>query len=291
MNIQVWTDTDLHGAGATLVLKWLYKDAKTFSINDVSEYTFTGKFKGAEQALDHYDKIFVVDLDLTPEQIKLADHHNVVVIDTHKGHVKHKHLYKEAKIIVDDSYYSCVNLMLDKFSKHLQHLTDNQKLLLKYISTYDWYNTKHKESLKLNAIYYNLNTPKTEKFIAAFIDGYREFTIHEKNAIKLYFKKFKDQIDSGQVFTGMIKDYSIVATFANYAINELAHFLIKKYSTDISIIVNTQAKTVSFRRSKESDVDVSILAKKICEGGGHAAAAGGKLTEQFASLTKTFAPC
>ena len=89
----------------------------------------------------------------------------------------------------------------------------------------------------------------------------------------------------------MIKDYSIVATFANYAINELAHFLIKKYSTDISIIVNTQAKTVSFRRSKESDVDVSILAKKICEGGGHAAAAGGKLTEQFASLTKTFAPC
>ena len=291
MNIQVWTDTDLHGAGATLVLKWLYKDAKTFSINDVSEYTFTGKFKGAEQALDHYDKIFVVDLDLTPEQIKLADHHNVVVIDTHKGHAKHKHLYKEAKIIVDDSYYSCVNLMLDKFSKHLQHLTDNQKLLLEYISTYDWYNTKHKESLKLNAIYYNLNSPKTEKFIAAFIDGYREFTIHEKNAIKLYFKKFKDQIDSGQVFTGMIKDYSIVATFANYAINELAHFLINKYSTDISIIVNTQAKTVSFRRSKESDVDVSILAKKICEGGGHASAAGGKLTEQFANLTKTFAPC
>ena len=291
MNIQVWTDTDLHGAGATLVLKWLYKDAKTFSINDVSEYTFTGKFKGAEQSLDHYDKIFVVDLDLTPEQIKLADHHNVVVIDTHKGHIKHKHLYKEAKIIIDDSYYSCVNLMLDKFSKHLQHLTDKQKELLKYISTYDWYNTKHKESLKLIAIYYNLNSPKTEKFIAAFIDGYREFTIHEKNAIKLYFKKFKDQIDSGQVFTGMIKDYSIVATFANYAINELAHFLIKKYSTDISIIVNTQAKTVSFRRSKESDVDVSILAKKICEGGGHAAAAGGKLTEQFASLTKTFAPC
>jgi len=291
VNIQVWTDTDLHGAGSALVLKWLYKDAKTFSINDVSEYTFTGKFKGAEQSLDHYDKVFVVDLDLTPEQIKLADHHNVVVIDTHRGHIKHKHLYKEAKIIIDDSYYSCVNLMLDKFNKHLQHLTDNQKLLLEYISTYDWYNTKHKESLKLNAVYYNLNSPKTEKFIEAFIDGYREFTIHEKNAIKLYFKKFKDQIDSGQVFTGMIKDYSVVATFANYAINELAHFLIKKYSTDISIIVNTQAKTVSFRRSKESDVDVSILAKKICEGGGHASSAGGKLTEQFANLTKTFVPC
>jgi len=290
VNIQVWTDTDLHGAGATLVLKWLYKDAKTFSINDVTEYTFTGKFKGALQTLDHYDRVYIVDLDLTSEQIKLADRDNVVIVDIHKNHINNKSLYKKAKVILED-HPSTPDLIYDKFSNHLQHLTDKQLLMIEYIGTYDWYNTKYKESLKLNAIYYNLNSPKTENFISAFSDGFRDFTIHEKNAIKLYFKKFKDQIDTGQVFTGMIKDYSIVATFANYAINELAHFLIKKYNTDISIIVNTQAKTVSFRRSKEADVDVSILATKLCEGGGHAAAAGGKITEQFANLTKTFVPC
>jgi len=289
VNIQVWTDTDLHGAGGTLVLQWLYKDSKAFNINDVTESTFTGRFKGALQTLDHYDRVFIVDLDLNEEQIKLVDRENIVVIDTHKNHNKNKHLYKKSKVIIDDSFFSCVDLICDKFKSHI-NLTKEQEKLIEIISQYDWYKSNN-DALKLNAIYYNLNSPKTEKFIAAFIDGYREFTIHEKNAIKLYFKKFKDQIDSGQVFTGMIKDYSIVATFANYAINELAHFLIKKYSTDISIIVNTQAKTVSFRRSKDSDVDVSILAKKICEGGGHAAAAGGKLTEQFASLTKTFAPC
>ena len=291
MNIQVWTDTDLHGAGSALVLKWLYKDAKAFNINDVSEYTFSGKFKGALHSLDHYDRVYIVDLDLTPEQIKLADKSNVVVIDAHKSHTQHKQLYKKAKVILDNSYFSSVNLIYDKFSKHLQHLTEEQTLLIKYISAYDWYNTQYKESLKLNAIYYNLNSPKTEKFISAFADGFREFTVHEKNAIKLYFKKFKDQIDTGQVFTGMIKDYSVVAMFANYAINELAHFLIKKYNTDISVIVNAQAKTVSFRRSRESDVDVSILAKKLCDGGGHTASAGGKLTDQFANLTKTFIPC
>tara|TARA_R100001163_G_scaffold927_1_gene1459 strand:+ start:13 stop:885 length:873 start_codon:yes stop_codon:yes gene_type:complete len=290
VNIQVWTDTDLHGAGATLVLKWLYKDAKTFSINDVTEYTFTGKFKGASQTLDHYDRVYIVDLDLTPEQIKLADRDNVVIVDIHKNHINNKSLYKKAKVILED-HPSTPDLIYDKFSNHLQHLTDKQLLMIEYIGTYDWYNTKYKESLKLNAIYYNLNSPKTENFISAFSDGFRDFTIHEKNAIKLYFKKFKDQIDTGQVFTGMIKDYSIVATFANYAINELAHFLIKKYNTDISIIVNTQAKTVSFRRSKEANVDVSILATKLCDGGGHAAAAGGKITEQFANLTKTFVPC
>ena len=289
MNIQVWTDTDLHGAGGALVLRWLYKDCKTFSINDVTESTFTGRFKGAQQTLDHYDRIFIVDLDLNTEQIQLADRKNTVIIDTHTNHFKNKNLYKKSKVIIDDSFFSCVDLISDKFKTHL-NLTDEQRNLTELICQYDWYKSNN-DSLKLNAIYYNLNSPKTEKFIAAFIDGYREFTIHEKNAIKLYFKKFKDQIDTGEVFTGMIKDYSVVATFANYAINELAHFLLKKYNTDISIIVNTQAKTVSFRRSKESNIDVSILATKLCDGGGHASAAGGKLTEQFANLTKTFVPC
>ena len=296
MNIQVWTDTDLHGAGSALVLKWLYKDAEAFNINDVSEYTFSGKFKGAQHTLEHYDRVFIVDLNLTPEQIKLADRDNVVVIDTHKTHIKNKHLYKKAKAILkgspDHGYRSTVDLIMDKFGDHLYtYLTDKQLLLIEYIGTYDWYNTQYKESLKLNAIYYSLNSPKTEKFISAFSDGFREFTVHEKNAIKLYFKKFKDQIENNNVFKGQIKGYNVVATFANYAVGELAHYLIKKYSADIGIIINTQAKAVSFRRSKLSDVDVSILAKNLCQGGGHAASAGGKLTEQFANLTKQFIQC
>jgi oligoribonuclease NrnB/cAMP/cGMP phosphodiesterase (DHH superfamily) len=295
VNIQVWTDTDLHGAGAALVLKWLYKDAKTFSINDVTEYTFTGKFKGAMGSLDHYDRVYIVDLDLTPEQIKLADYHNVVVIDTHKNHIKNKHLYSKAKAILegypDHGHTSTVDLIYNKFGDHLLHLTDEQLLLIEYIGTYDWYNTQYKESLKLNAIYYNLNSPKTENFISAFSDGFRDFTVHEKNAIKLYFKKFKDQIENGDVFRGNIKGYNIVASFGNYAVGELAHFLIKKYNADIGIIVNTQAKAVSFRRSKLCDADVSVLAKNLCQGGGHTSSAGGKLTEQFAALTKQFSPC
>ena len=271
MNIQVWTDTDLHGAGSALVLKWLYKDAEAFNINDVSEYTFTGRFKGALQTLDHYDRVYIVDLNLTPEQIKLADRDNVVVIDTHNPHIKNKHLYSKAKTILKDGHRSTIDLIYDKFGDHLLHLTDEQLLLIEYIS--------------------NLNSPKTEKFISAFSKGFREFTIHEKNAVKLYFKRFKDQVENNDVFKGQIKGYNVVATFANYAVGELAHFLIKKHNADIGIIVNSQAKAVSFRRSKNCDVDVSILAKKLCNGGGHSSSAGGKLTEQFANLTKQFTVC
>ena len=289
MNIQVWTDTDLHGAGGALVLKWLYKNSKTFNINDVTESTFTGRFKGALSTLDHYDRIFIIDLDLNKEQIELIDKGNVVVIDSHKNHSSYKHLYKNAKVIIDESYFSVVNLIKDKFKSHLD-LNSDQIKLIDLINGYDWYKSNN-DSLKLNAVYYNLNSPKTENFISSFYNGFSSYTIEQKNSIKLFFKKFKEQINSNGIFKGNIKEYNVVASFGNYAVGELAHFLLSKYNADISIIVNTKAKTVSFRRSKDCDADVSLIAKKLCDGGGHPASAGGKLTNQFASLTKQFTPC
>lgn len=287
MNIQIWTDTDLHGAGATLVLKWLYSKSNVFNINDVTESTFSGKFKGALNTLDHYDRIFIVDLDLNEDQAKLADRKNVVIIDTHKNHSNHKGLYKHAKVLIDESFYSCIDLISNKFEKHLS-LNANQLALLDIIKKYDWYKTNNSDSLKLNAVYYNLNSPKTENFISCFEKGFTEFSIQEKNSIKLFFKKFKEQLNGNEIFKGKIKDYEVVASFGNYAVGELAHFLLNKYNADISIIVNTKTKTVSFRRRKDCDVDVSLLAKKLCDGGGHTASAGGKLTNRFATLTKQF---
>ena len=289
MNIQVWTDTDLHGAGGALLLKWLYKNSETFNINDVTESTFTGRFKGALDTLDHYDRIFIIDLDLNEEQVKLVDRDNVVVIDGHKNHSKYKDLYSKAKVIIDESYFSVVNLIKDKFKSHLS-LTKEQLELIDLINGYDWYKSNN-DSLKLNAVYYNLNTPKTENFISNFYNGFNSYTIEQKNSIKLFFRKFKEQISSNGIFKGKIKDYSVIASFGDYAVGELAHFLLGKYNADISVIVNTKAKTVSFRRSKDCDADVSLLAKKLCDGGGHPGSAGGKLTDRFASLTKQFTPC
>jgi len=106
----------------------------------------------------------------------------------------------------------------------------------------------------------------------------------------LFFKKFKEQL-SNDTFKGKIKEYDVVASFGDYAVGELAHFLLSKHNADISIIVNTKAKTVSFRRSKNCTIDVSLLAKKLCDGGGHTASAGGKLTNKFTTLTKQFTLC
>jgi len=290
VNILVWTDNDLDGAGAALVIKWLYSEkAKVFRINETTESTISGKFKGTLGTLDHYDKIFILDLDLKPDVIKVIDKPNVVVIDHHIQHVSNKNLYKNAKVVVEE-FTSCTGLIYEKF-KTVLNLTDDQKQLINNINDYDCYNIQNVDALKLNAIHRNLNNPKAEKFIDSFFSGSREYTILEKNSIKLYFKKFKEQIQNAQVFKGKIKTYDVIATFGDYAINEVAHFLINKHNVHIGIIVNTKAKTVSFRRRKGCDVDVSILAKNLCSGGGYAAAGGGALTEQFANLTKTFVPC
>ena len=291
MNILVWTDRDLDGAGSALAIKWLYgSKADTFIIHEVTVPTISGKFKGVLGTLDHYDKIYILDLDLTssPEASKVVDRDNVVIIDHHNTHVENKHRYKKAKVVIE-SYSSCTKLICDKFKAALS-LTDSQKQLVDYIDGFDCFDTKKVHGFKLNAIYRGLNNPKAEKFINSFYSGFREYSVHEKNCIKLYFKKLKEQIQNAQIYKGNIKDYSIVATFADYAINEVAHFIIQKHNADIGIIVNTTAKTVSFRRAKGGTVDVSILAKNLCNGSGSTRAAGGPLTDEFISLTKTFTP-
>ena len=248
MNIQVWTDTDLHGAGGALLLKWLYKNSKTFNINDVTESTFTGRFKGALDTLDHYDRIFIVDLDLNEEQVKLVDRDNVVVIDGHKNHSKYKDLYSKAKVIIDESYFSVVNLIKDKFKSHLS-LTKEQSELIDLINGYDWYKSNN-DSLKLNAVYYNLNTPKTENFISNFYNGFNSYTIEQKNSIKLFFRKFKEQISSNSIFKGKIKDYNVIASFGDYAIGELAHFLLSKYMLILVLLSIQKLKLYRFEDQK-----------------------------------------
>lgn len=290
MNILVLTDTDLDGAGSALFIKWLYTNkARDIVIIESTESTIKNEFISRQTTIDHYDKVFVLDLDLSEDIIPFVDRDNVVVIDHHLGHASKKHLYTKAKAIIDP-YTSCVGLMQKVFAKGIT-LTPKQEELISYINDYDCYNIKYRDSLKLNVIFRTFNTPKVLKFVEAFKDGFREYTSMEKNAIKLYLNKFKEQIEQAQLFTCELKGYTVISTFADFAINEVAHYLLCKTGAEICIVVNLKAKFVSFRRSKRSNVDVSILAKKFCEGGGSPAAAGGKLTEEFINLTKIFKPC
>lgn len=289
MNILVFTDSDLDGSGSALFIKWLYSNKlKDFIVVETTESMIVNEFKSRAETLDHFDKIFVLDLCLSKEQAEAIDRNNLVVIDHHLPHVKIKNIYKQGKAIIEE-YSSCIALLRDKFKTAI-NLSAPQQELITYIDDYDCYNLKYRDSLKLNAIYKTYNKPKVDKFIEAFYGGFRPYNVQEKNSIKLYINKFRDQLNNAPNF-GTIKHYNAVAIFADFSVSEVAHYLITKYKADIGIVVNLKTNTVSFRRCTHCDVDVSVLAQTLCEGGGSPSVAGGKLTMQFANLIKDFKPC
>ena len=105
MKILVFTDSDLDGAGSALFIKWLFKSKLSyFDIVETMETVFHNDFNDKAQTLDSYDKVFILDLDLTEAQIKLVDKSNVVVIDHHTPHVSKRGLYQHAKPIIEEIY-------------------------------------------------------------------------------------------------------------------------------------------------------------------------------------------
>tara|TARA_R110002074_G_scaffold110745_1_gene238247 strand:+ start:1646 stop:2518 length:873 start_codon:yes stop_codon:yes gene_type:complete len=286
VNVLVFTDTDLDGSGSALFIKWLYgAKLNEFVVIETTESMVVNEFNNRKHSLDHYDKIFVLDLCLNADQATSIDRSNVVVIDHHLSHAQIRGRYVKSKAIVE-SAPSCIGLLRDKFKSHIE-LTEAQDNLIDYIDDYDSYGLKYKDSFKLNAIHTTYNRPKVDKFIEAYNDGFKPYTVQEKNAIKLFIRKFRDQFNDG-VHIGMIKNYKAVAIFADYAISEVANYMVTKHDAQIGIVVNIKTNTVSFRRCMHCDIDLSILARTFCNGGGSHKLAGGKLTMEFANLIKNF---
>lgn len=289
MHIIIFTDTDLDGAGSALLLNRLFEGHDVITV-ETTEATILNEFKSRWSTLDHFDKIFVCDLCLNEEQAIAINRDNVVVIDHHELHVPFVEKYTKAKSIVTE-YSSCTKLIADKFKAKL-NLDERLESLIDLIDKYDSWAfdfPNELEPARLNAIYYTYNKPKWEKFITSFKDGLREYNIHEKNSIKLFFKKFAEQLTNPK-FAGNIKDYKIISTFVTSHINEVGHYLVNKYDADIAIMVNLEKHLVSFRKNTGCKADLSVLAKNLCEGGGSHKLAGGKLTEKFMNFTQKFEP-
>lgn len=289
MKIAIWTDNDLDGAGSAIAIKHMFKNkASEIFIKDVSDPEFIGLFKGWQaQHFDEYDKIFILDLFVPDELIPFVDDKKVIIIDHHQTHVEKLDRYKTAKIIVE-YYTSCVGLILEKFKPAFANITPELKTLFALIDDYDCYELKYTDTLKLNAVYHAYNKPKIDHFLKRFENGMQEFNITEQNAIRLYFKKYKETIDTTTFFTGYMSGFKIISCMASNSINEVAHYCIKKLGADIAIVVIPFSMSVSFRKNKETcSIKLNKLAEALCDGGGHEYASGGKITDKFLAFTKS----
>jgi oligoribonuclease NrnB/cAMP/cGMP phosphodiesterase (DHH superfamily) len=162
------------------------------------------------------------------------------------------------------------------------------------VDDYDCYNLQLKHTRQLNHLFWNYQGDRVSKFVERFKHGFDKFTDDEQSIIEFYEKKIQRVISELNTFHAEIpvfgETYKFASTFATECINDVADHIINHNNVDVGIVVNKRSNKVSFRKKKGVDLDLSQLAKKICNGGGHKYAAGGALTSTFLTFSKLFKP-
>lgn len=290
MKFFVWSDFDLDGTGSILMLKWIYAQADiTFKNTKVNAFRTDFSAWLKTDSIDNYDRVFFLDLDVSKHS-DIVDHEKTVVIDHHITHVENKTVYKKSKVIVED-YTSCTKLIYKKFKDKVT-LTDHQKLLILMIDDYDCYKHAIKESILLNYLFTDLQrgefATKIDRFINEFYDGFKGFTTMQNNIILFYQNRVAKAIETGVYFKGEVsiqgKPRKIMSVITDTAINDVCDHILGQ-GFDLAIAFNPKTQSISFR-TKQEDLNVSKVAEKLCDGGGHQYAAGGKLTPKFVEFSK-----
>ena len=294
----VFTDFDLDGVASLLMLHWALGAKpgelvfKTTTVTNFRKEFLT--FLDQNNAND-FDKIYILDLDVS-KHTDLVDRKNVSIIDHHLTHVKNLEVYKNAFTTVVETT-SCAKLCYNVWKDKVK-LTDAQKYFIALADDYDCYQFKLKETYELNCLYTNTQKTSTKQRAEIFLDkyykGFYPFNAQEKAIIKEYVDRKDKAIASLEVFTGNVsvggKERSIYGTHGNKFVNEICDHMLNTHPADIVFFVNSNNSHVSFRKNKKCEVDLSKLAAKICDGGGHEYAAGGKVTETFLNFTKLLTP-
>jgi oligoribonuclease NrnB/cAMP/cGMP phosphodiesterase (DHH superfamily) len=300
-NIHVFTDVDLDGAASLLLVHWALKvKLGDIKFTPVTVSNFRKEFLKwlEEDSFDNYDNVVFLDLD-TSNCVDLIDHPKAIVIDHHLTHVNVKDKYKRAVVTIIEAP-SCAKLIYKTFKdkNYLSDLSDKQKYLIALANDYDSYQFKLEETYDLNCAFSNtqrtLEKGRTHKFVERFYNGFDGLNQFEKNIVN-EFKTGRDlTIKNLQVYSGRVsiskQELIVTGTTGSKYVNDVCDHLLKTYNSDIVFFVNANNSHVSFRKKKECTVDMSKLAAKLCEGGGHEYAAGGKITETFMEFVKQLTP-
>lgn len=291
--IFIWTHFDLDGVCSALVAKWAYPSYKV-EYKAVAVLNFREELTKwlLNDSFDNYDKVFILDLDVIAHK-DLIDKKNVMIVDHHCT-LANTSCFENAIPIIKEAPSAC--LLLYKVFKKLYNVefTEAQKKLIIYANDYDSYKLELPESRVLNAVFWGSNK-SFDTFFNTFKNGFEGFTQQHLNIFKVHISEIKSIIKRATFFkynNYKIEDkkYSVVSVTADKHMNDIADYVFKKYSPDIVMVVNIKSNRVSIRRKEGVDVDVSVIAEELCEGGGHPCSSGGIITPQFLEFTKKLKP-
>jgi len=275
--IFLWVNSDMDGAASTILLGNIFPDMEYKSVffgDFLNQYT-----DWVDNNLENYDKVFVVGMVLDQSLVNKIDDHKVVFVS---DRAEKLNLF-DSSIICEETT-SCTKLLYKKFKNKFE-FTSNLKKLVLFVDGYNSYILTHKESEYLNGVYRNIRYNRFNAFVNRFWDGYDGLTEKELQSAEAFFNAIDEEYDILEKFEGKFKNWTVLATFSQVSVNEIAKKLVDNSEHDVIVVVNPSTKFVSFRKRPESDADLGFIAENLCSGGGSSNAAGGSITQKFLDFT------
>ena len=277
---------DLDGIVSYLVLCWVYNKKIPNLVTtpmkleqDYDKLIASGKT---------WDKIYFLDLDVSKIGEKV-DNKTTVILDHHKTNL---YQFKNAVARIYNET-SCAKLVYDTFFKATgKGITAAQKTLIALADDWDSATKATPLSESLNIVYHSMSD-KFNSFVEDYYDGFKPFDKFKQNTIALYHKHCTEYINGLNTFFGKVefegqKEVKVGAVFCEKYVQECCDWLLLDCEVAIAVILNQ--KRIAVRRGPYSNIDVSKFVQRIAGGGGHEAAAGGNLTEEFIEFTKMLKP-
>lgn len=282
----VITHTDLDGAVSYCTLCWSI--GRRLPVKPLTNTDFLTFWRNSIlKNIDKFKTIYICDI--SPDvNTMLFDFPNVVIIDHHPETLIAAKNYKKATVVAQEAK-STSQLIYKHFSPKI---TDEQKLLILLASDYDSYEMKIPTSRLLNYLFWSYQGDRVAKFYEDFKLGFKGFNKFQNNIISFYVKRLEEIISNIQIYTGRYvfnkNDYAIASAVSDFAINDIAEFVLDRAKSDIVAIINLKSGKVSLRKHKSCDCNLGEFAK-LFDGGGHKDSAGGILNDAFINLTKSLA--
>lgn len=288
-NIGCVVHTDLDGVVSYLVLCWLY--GRKLDVVGTTPAKLEQDFDKLVSSGKTWDRLYFLDLDVSKIGDKI-DHESTVILDHHKTNI---YPFKNAVVRIYNET-SCSKVIYDTFFNNTsKQLTSSQKTLIALADDWDSATKATPLSESLNIVYHSMSN-KFNSFVEDYYDGFVPFDKFKQNTIFLYKKHKKEYLDSLNPFIGTVdfngqSDVKVGAIFCDKFVQECCDFLFTQFGVDVAIAVLMDQKRIAVRRnSNNTQIDVSKFVQRIASGGGHEAAAGGNLTDEFVEFTKMLKP-
>lgn len=280
--------SDLDGLTSYLVLCWALGKKLSYAVSTPMKLD-----EDVEKLLARTTEntpLYFLDLDVSKIGNKI-DRSNVTIIDHHKTNI---FSFKNAKTTIVN-FSSCAKLIYKNLIEPNNiSITTAQKTLIALADDWDSNTRATPLSEDLNIVYHSTKN-KVASFLEDYYEGFKPFDKFKTNTVHLYKKHRKEYLDTLKPFIGTVEfegtPVQVGSVFCDKYVAECCDYLFEKYKVEVAIAVMVEQKRIAVRRAPTNHlIDVSKFVQRVANGGGHAAAAGGNITEEFIEFTKMLKP-